>query len=442
MVERSVRATSRLPLIVAVVLLILQIFSPSKPIKFLLIVDVGMLGVSYVWAQELAKGVSLQRKRRYGWAQVGDILEERWIMHNDAWVPALWVEIVDHGNLKGYSANRAIGLGAHTSLNWTTRGKCETRGVYSLGPVNIRMGDPFGLFEVHISYPHRDTFVVYPAIADVPRLVEPFGIARGAAHANVRSLDFTTNASSVRQYVPGDALKRIHWKTTARRSIEGQEEFFVKEFDLEPSGDLWLVLDMDASVHAGQGKESTEEYAVTLSASLANQLLRDNHAVGLISYDTEPVVIPPQKGHEQLWEILKALAGIHAIATVSLAELLQLFEPALRGRISVALITPSTDPAWVRGVTDLLRDGVHPTGILLDARTFGGDGNVEAIRGILADLGVVAHVLGKGFELRQIGARRRQEPEYKVLGTGRVVVVSPVEPAEWVPVGIGEEDNQ
>jgi len=431
------RMTSRIPIIAAIVLVVLQIFSPAPPIMFSLVVIAGVLGLSYFWARQLATGVVLHRQRRYGWAQVGDIIEERFTMHNDGWVPLLWCQIRDMGDLPGYDASRALGLGARATTRWTTEGVCERRGVYTLGPVLISMGDPFGLFNVTLAHEYSEGFVVYPPIAAIPSIVEPRGMIRGSARANERSLEMTTDASSVRQYAPGDALKSIHWRSTARRSGLGVEQLYVKEFDLEPGGDLWIILDMDENVNAGEDLESTEEYGVTLAASLANNMLRANHAVGLITYADEPIVIPPQKGHQQLWELLRVLAGTHATSNVPMAELLNLFEPVLGRGMSAAIITPSCEAGWIKNLSLLLRHGIHPTGILLDASTFGGDGDVRAVRAALADLGVMSHTIGSSYRFTHITQKRQQRPTYKVLGTGRVVVAHEGEDSQWVTVGEG-----
>jgi uncharacterized protein (DUF58 family) len=437
MVKTTMRMTSYMPLVAAVVLLLLQIFSPAPAIMFVLIVILGVLGISYLWASQMVRGISVQRQRRYGWAQVGDVIEERFILHNDSLFPMLWAELRDMSNLPGYNASRAIGLGARSSTRWTTEGICERRGIYTLGPIHVQSGDPFGLFAVTLEHGYTETFVVYPPVAALPPLLEPYGMARGTARTNVRSLDLTTNASSVRHYVAGDALNRIHWRSTARRSTSEQEEIFVKEFDLEPSGDVWLTLDLDASVQAGEDLESTEEYGVVLAASMAHAMLRDNHAVGLIAYGKEPTIIRPQKGQLQLWEILRVLAGVHAVSEYSLGQVIGLIEPVVGRGMSMAIITPSTSPEWIKTVGQMLRHGIHVTTLLLDARTFGGDGETRGVVAALADLGVAAHTIGQGFTFDIITERRKQRPQYKTLGTGRVVVVDAGEGAqsEWVPVG-------
>ena len=72
----------------------------------------------------------------------------------------------------------------------------------------------------------------------------------------------------------------------------------VREFDREPSGDLWLIVDMDADVQAGRDAEATQEYAVILAASLAGQFARsgERHGVGLLISGRNPQMLPPARG--------------------------------------------------------------------------------------------------------------------------------------------------
>jgi hypothetical protein len=74
-----------------------------------------------------------------------------------------------------------------------------------------------------------------------------------------------------------------------------------------------------------------------------------------------------------------------------------------------------------------MRRGVTPTVILLDAVSFGGQGDVEAVIGLLADLGISSHIIPRGMPFRPVMEHKRiGRPEYKVLrGTGRVIAVEP-----------------
>lgn len=210
----------------------------------------------------------------------------------------------------------------------------------------------------------------------------------------------------------------------------------VKTFDLEPSGDLWIILDMDAAVQAGEAEESTEEYGVILAASLSNQTLNEHRAVGLAAYGTVatpsgrdpeplPTLVMPQKGTAHQWRILQALATVRAGGNWPLHRVLAEMDRNLGQGMTLAVITPSCDPAWVSSLLPPMRRGVAPSVILLDPATFGGQGNSEALTDLLADLGVPVHRIPKGMAFRPAFEHERiGRPEYKVLsGTGRVILV-------------------
>ena len=62
------------------------------------------------------------------------------------------------------------------------------------------------------------------------------------------------------------------------------EVITVRQFDLDVSGDVWLLLDLQDSVQLGTGADGTEEHAVLLAASLAARAIQQNRAVGLATY--------------------------------------------------------------------------------------------------------------------------------------------------------------
>ena len=409
-----------LPAIIAVVLVTLQIVAPAPPLTYVLAVLGGAVGIGYYWAREMAQKVWLERDRRYGWAQVGDILEERFTLRNDSALPVLWAEIRDRSTLPGYTASRVTGVDGHSYTHWISEGECRQRGIFTLGPLHVRMGDPFGFFSVDLQVGEETSFVVYPVIAVLPPLEPPRGTAAGRVRAISRSADATPNVASVRPYVPGDTLRRIHWRTTARR-----DDLYVKSYDREPAGDVWIILDLQGAVQAGEAELSTEEYGVTLAASLADAMLRQNRAAGLLSDGAEYTLLRPETGETQLWRILASLAAAQAVGQRPLGELIAQATPVLGRGITATVITPSTDPEWLPSLIDLQQRGIATSVLLLDAVSFGGSGNVEAMVSLLSDRGVTARVIRKSFRFRPLVERRRQRPTYKVLGTGRVIAIPP-----------------
>lgn len=399
---------------------LLMLYSTSRAWTVMAVALTVVLGIAYWWAYQLALGITVGRERRYGWAQVGDLLEEQFTLVNRAPVPALWVEIQDQSTLPGYQASMVVAVGGGATTRWRVEGICQQRGVFSLGPWRVQMSDPFGLFRVTLPYPQVTSFVVYPRVAHLPGIELPRGEAAGSARHHERALADTTDAGGVRPYVASDALRRVHWPTTARR-----QALFVKEFDLEPSGDLWILLDLDGTAQAGQGADSTEEMGVTIAASLTHAALAENRAVGLAISGEQPALLGPNKGRDQLWRVLRALAQGRAGAGPDLAELVRGVRANIARGLTVAIITPACTPDWPVELLALKRHGVAATTILLDPVSFGGSGSAAAMRSLLADLDIGCQIVQHGMPLPPVfEVKPQRRPEYRIGATGRLIRVN------------------
>jgi hypothetical protein len=85
---------------------------------------------------------------RYGWAQVGDRLEERFTLINQFVLPATWISLVDHSTLIDHRASVATGVDGYSLSQWKILSRCTRRGVYTLGGATLETGDPFGVYTV------------------------------------------------------------------------------------------------------------------------------------------------------------------------------------------------------------------------------------------------------------------------------------------------------
>jgi len=188
----------------------------------------------------------------------------------------------------------------------------------------------------------------------------------GRGRGSQRSLQTTTNVVTVRNYVPGDTLARIHWPSTARLG-----QIMVKEFDLDPTIDVVILLDLDQDIQAGEGDSSTEEYGVTIAATLASYLLRQQElAVGLAVNGATEVALPLDRGERQLDRVLEMLAVAHPQQGVPLSQGLAQEEARLARNTVLLIITPSSDLDWPQTLHHLRRRGVRPVVVLLDPSTF------------------------------------------------------------------------
>lgn len=381
----------------------------------------GTLLISALWAWSATQGLRLRRYTRTSRAQVGRPLEEHFSLRNTSRLPKLWVTVRDDSDLPHHQASRVIqNLKPRREYAWTARTLCERRGRFRLGPVLISSSDPLGLFEFQRRLARTGSIVVYPATVPVQSFPEPVGFLPGGDALRRRTHHVTTNAAGVREYVPGDGFNRIHWPSTAHKS-----RLIVKEFELDPMADAWIFLDMQRSVHfevpvdeaelAAQAREpwwkrverlrlepSTEEYAVTAAASVAEFFIRRKRGVGLATYGQRREVIQADRGERQLGKILDTLAALRAEGEMPFREVLSAEGGRLTRRTVVVAISPSVREEWVQTALFLDRAGLHVVTILVDAASFGGPSGADWLQERLLAAGGVVILLRNGDSLQEV----------------------------------------
>src|SRR5439155_1252611 len=142
----------------------------------------------------------------------------------------------------------------------------------------------------------------------------------------------------------------------------------VKEFELDPFSDVWIALDLDRQAHHGSGPDSTEEYGVTVAASLARHFLMQNRSVGLLA---QKEVLPPDRGIRQLTKVLELLAVVRADRWENLTELISSETMRVSRLATVFVVTPSAKPEWVSVCQHLEERNVKMLVALVESATFG-----------------------------------------------------------------------
>ena len=425
-----------LPLVI-LLLLVLRALAPFRAAAIALLALGGALGVGYLWTLSLATGLRLSREMRFGWAQVGDRIEERFKLVNRSPLPALWAEVVDRSTMPGYDVSRVSTLGGQETTHWRSQGSCGQRGVFTLGPTSLRFGDPLGIFSGELRYSRSVPFVVVPPIISLLPIDVASRGRTGAGFPRPNTPGRTVSAAAVREYHPGDNPRWIHWRTSARR-----ESLHVRLFDSVPVGDWWIMLDMYEHVQAGTGFESTDEHGVVIAASLADRGLRAGRQVGLAAWGRELAWLPPRRGEVQRWEILRALAVVRRGET-PLARMLAESGPLLGHRFSLILITPDLGAAWIDALLPLVRQDIVPTVLLVDRALFGravkqraaSSPRAQQAAAMLAELGIGHRVIGQSFlDRSELAPGTRGQWEWRVLGTGHAIPVRRPTEAGWKAV--------
>lgn len=374
-----------------------------------------LLAGSWIWSRLSIRGVKVERSARALRAQVGQIFEERFDVHNQSRMPRLWLEVNDESSLPGSEGSRVLTMiEGRQGRSYLARTRLIKRGVFPLGPTVLASGDIFGIFPISTHVPAKDTLLVYPMMVDVQYFPNPPGLLPGGEALRRRTHQVTPNAAGVREYFHGDPLNRIHWLSTARRN-----RLMVKEFELDPLADVWVFLDAAQSTQHELPRPpldfkiqdlwqrnikielppSTEEYGVSTAASLVRDYLRRGRSVGLVSSGSYLTLLPPDRGGRQLGKILEALAILRAEGDVPLRGLVEMQVKHMVKGSSVVLITSSTHHEIVIVAEYLLRRGLRPIVVLIDASTFGGpEGSLElAIQ--IRSMGVPTRLVRNGVEL-------------------------------------------
>ena len=199
--------------------------------------------------------------------------------------------------------------GARRDVSYPVRS--EVRGRFRIGPLAVRLTDPFGLCELARAFTATDELVVTPVVSPLPA-VRLGGSWAGGGEAAPRSLAASgSDDAATREYRHGDDLRKVHWRSTARVG-----ELMVRREEQPFQSRATLLLDTRAAAHRGEGPASSFEWAVSATASIAVALGRAGFWLDLVREDDTALVAPGLPRTEGV--VLDALATVTAGRAVTL----------------------------------------------------------------------------------------------------------------------------
>lgn len=313
---------------------------------------------SYLAAYNSLKGISVERRSRIRNQEIGGIFEEHFTVRNTSRLPKLWIEVIDHSELSGKINSRVIyGLKSQRVQLFSSTLILNRRGFFMLGPTELVSGDPFGVFTTRREFPHEDQVMVFPKIFPLRGFPLISADKTGSENLRLQTTHTTPQAAGVREYSPGDPLNRVHWPVTVKHN-----RLMVKEFDEETQSSVWVFLDgrSDVYIHAHvsvpaafdrnlsplsrrtiyQLPEDSFEYAVSLSASVANHYVSKNRYVGFAANAEPAQFIQADKGQRQMTKMLEGLAAVSDNGRLTLPQLLEKQIRNIPKGSSLVLITP------------------------------------------------------------------------------------------------------
>jgi len=309
-----------------------------------LIFLIGMASVwllAFLWVYSLEHGLSIERKIHLAWASVGDSVPEQLMVVNKSRFPAVWVEITDEIDTWVTPIRLVSDVGPRITRRRHPNHLFKRRGLYTLGPTRLRTGDPFGIYSLTLHDQHSSTILVTPPQLPLTRLrIAPGGWA-GDRQRRRSVLVREISDAGVRNYVPGDSLRQIHWRASAHH-----DALIVRQLESATSEDWWIFVDLDATVQAGTGQDSTLELSIVLAASLVTRGMKEHRRVGLAMVGPKLTWLEPRSDPAHRWRILRALAMAEA-GDRSLPDLMRVGHGRAVQTATLIVITSTTDPAWV-----------------------------------------------------------------------------------------------
>jgi uncharacterized protein (DUF58 family) len=245
---------------------------------------------------------------------------------------------------------RAVRLRAGETRTVELQLRCERWGVFSVGRVLFRARDTLGLRSWEGVAGEPEALRVFPREETLRTLVAPLETQVFAGNQVSRARGEGIEFADLREWQPGDRLRRVNWRATAlRRSL------WVNEQNPERNTDVVLFLDTFAEVRA-EGR-STNDRAVRAAATLARIYLQRKDRVGLVGFGGFLSWLVPTSGTRQLYAIVEALLTSEVVHSFALRGVDVLPPRTLPPKALVLAITPLLDNRTAAALLDLRARG-------------------------------------------------------------------------------------
>lgn len=314
-----------LPLLV--VLLLIAAFMRGDFALTLAYMVVGGLVAGLWWVRRALAQVETSRQFNTH-AFLGEKIKIHLHVKNKGWLPLPWLELRDTlpVALAGpHIFQTATNLGPRSDANFEYSVEASKRGYYPIGPLSISTGDILGLGEPLHAEARAEHVVVYPKIIPCTSVEIPSYSPHGTLRHALPLFEDPTRVFGKREYISGDSLRRIDWKSSAST---GQLQ--VRLFEPSIALETFVVLNLNAEDYYYRTRVDSMELAIVIAASISNWIIGKKQIVGMLvngrdplRSDNQPQAIPLRKGKLHLMRLLETLARSEVIDNSVLTPLIQ-----------------------------------------------------------------------------------------------------------------------
>lgn len=357
------------------VLLVFTGFGAQEPAIGLIGAVVVVLGaVSRYWSRHLFDRVTLRRTPSERRAFIGETIDVEIELANKKPLPLPWYEwrlaiaeaLPVAGEALGSGAvpgvkwlHRRGSLGWYQQHRWHFSMQPSERGYHQFGPATVKSADLLGAFPRTIDDGLLEHITVFPRVFPMADLGFPSDRPFGERKGGNRVFEDPLRIAGLREFRPGDPLRRIDWKATARSG-----DLRSRVYEPSATQQLYVMVNIDTMEHSWEGYLKDElERIVSVTASVAAWAAGARYAVGLLANGAfpdadRPIRLPPSRSRDQLTRILESLAVIQPLTMGDLAGAIQRESGKLPAG-STLVVVASLMPDPLAGVLARLRDEGH-----------------------------------------------------------------------------------
>jgi uncharacterized protein (DUF58 family) len=274
-------------------------------LPFILYVMVGII------RSPASDGINLQAERKISKHRSGDLISvEVGVVLKNLGIETLLVSITDDPQeameiSEGKLTRRAVlKNGGTTAINYHFRAR---RGHFIWHKLRVTVSDTLGVVETHLKLAAEGEVKIQPQLKRYkPIMVRPHGTLHSPGSIPARIGGSGTNFWGVREYHPGDSLRWLDWRLTARYP----HKFFTKEFEREEIAEIGIILDARQKLELKPGRDSLLDHGIGAASSLAEMFLHQGHRVSCMVFGEQISKIFPGYGKQQLRKIMNCLAQV------------------------------------------------------------------------------------------------------------------------------------
>ena len=364
---RLLTLRGRVLLVTGLVVLVVAMFAGQRDVMRLALLLLALPVVAAILVARARLRLSCERSIEPAQAPLGSPLRGRLTLGQDGRLPAGILMLEDA--VPAELGNRPRFLVDKPDLSWRREVEYpllgRVRGRFTTGPLLVRTTDPFGLVQLDRQFVATSEVMVTPQIVPLTALRSAGGGGSTGEARPHRIGVVGQDDALVREYRQGDEVRRIHWRSTARR---GELMVRREEQAWDPSANL--ILDSRIGAHAGRGVHSSLEWAVSAAASVALHFLDEGYSIEVFEADG-PLHISGAMGQHSVTArelVVNRLTDLRPKATSTLYHAVESVDDRA-GQLVLAVLG-RMDAATAQALLRLQRNRSQGMALMLDVDTF------------------------------------------------------------------------